>query len=112
MKIYEALIIFAESVKDDTVNEAMDMFQAEIERQGGKIEEKTVLGRRSFARPLQKRDSGIYGKALLQLAPDKIAPLKQRCKFVDALFRVQITIPPKRRRKNLAEPAPEPVKEA
>lgn len=94
MRTYETLIIFADKVKDDNVNEAFDAFQAEIERQGGEVLDRLTLGRRMFARPLKKRDSGLYGKMFFNLEPDKITPLKQRCKFVDLLFRLQITVLP------------------
>ncbi len=94
LRTYEALIIFADKVNDDTANEAMDVYQAEIERQGGEALDRMVLGRRMFARPLKKRDSGLYAKVFFNLDPDKIVPLKQRCKFVDVLFRLQIRVLP------------------
>ncbi len=95
MRTYEALIIFADTVKEDHVNDALSSFQAEVERQGGTVQDRIALGRRSFARPLKKRDSGQYGKVCFSLAPEHVAALKQRCKFVADLFRVQIVLQPK-----------------
>ncbi len=95
MRTYEALIIFAETVNEENVKQAMDAFVAEIERQGGTEEDRIVLGRRMFARPLKKRDSGVYGKVYFKLEPDKMLLLKQRCKHIDVLFRIQIALLPK-----------------
>lgn len=92
LKTYETLIIFAESVKDENMDAAMDAFQAEVERQGGAVVDRIPLGRRSFARPLKKRDSGFYGKVIMEMAPDKVVALRQRCKYVNELFRLQITL--------------------
>ncbi len=103
MRTYEALIIFAETVKEDTVKEAKDAFQAEVERQDGAVLDQMMLGRRVFARTLKKRDSGLYGKVYFTMEPDKIAPLKKRCKFVDLLFRIQITVLPNGYRPPVAE---------
>lgn len=99
MRTYEALIIFAETVKEDAVNQAMDDFGAEVERQGGVALDRAPLGRRSFARPLKKRDSGLYGKVYFEMEPPNIEPLKKRCKFVDSLFRIQIIVLPQGYRK-------------
>lgn len=99
LRTYEALIIFAETVKEDTVNQAMDAFGAEVERQGGAVLDRMSLGRRPFARPLKKRDSGLYGKVYFTMDPANIEPLKKRCKFVNSLFRIQIIALPKGYRK-------------
>ncbi len=114
MRTYEAMIIFAGTVKEDTMNEAMDAFQAEVERQGGKVLDRLALGRRVFARPLKKREAGLYGKMFFEMEPEKIAALKQRCKFVDLLFRIQILALPKGYQPPVAETvaAEETTKEA
>ncbi len=104
MRTYEALIIFAETVKEDTINQAMDAFGAEVERQGGAVLDRVPLGRRVFARPLKKRESGLYGKLYFNMEPDKIEALKKRCNFVDCLFRIQISVLPRGYRPPVADP--------
>jgi ribosomal protein S6 len=88
---YEGLFIFSDTLKEDELKEVQDRALAEIERQGGKLLGAKKLGRRSFARPMSKRDSGIYLRAVFELAPGSITPLLARYRLSEDVFRIQIT---------------------
>ncbi|MBT3193390.1 MAG: 30S ribosomal protein S6 [Verrucomicrobia bacterium] len=91
MNTYEGLFIFADTLKDEELVEALERVTGEITRQGGEVLGSKKLGRRSFARPMSKRDAGIYLRMVFSLDAGKITPLQARFKLSDDVFRVQIT---------------------
>ena len=102
MKKYDALYIFVGIAKDDALEVNLDKALAEVERFGGNILEKVSLGRRSFSRPMKKRDSGVYVKVRLELDPANVDALIKRYKLIEEVFRVQILAVDDRREAKIA----------
>ena len=94
MNKYEAMIIFQESLKETEWDGAVEAVRAEIEKLGGKMTSGTRLGKRDFARPMQKQQSGHYGLIAFQLDGDKVAALQARLKLDEQVFRVQVVSAP------------------
>ena len=94
MNKYEAMIIFQETLKETDWDGAVDGVRAEIEKLGGKLTSSTRLGKRDFARVMQKRQSGHYGLIAFQMAGDKVAALQARLKLDERIFRAQIVTAP------------------
>ena len=94
MKKYEAMIIFRESLKETDWDGAVEAVRSEIEKLGGKVTSSTRLGKREFARPMQKQQSGHYGLIAFQLEGDKVAALQTRLKLDEQVFRVQVVSAP------------------
>lgn len=94
MKKYEAMIIFRESLKDTEWDAAVEAVRSEIERQGGTMSSCTRLGKREFAREMNKQSSGHYALIAMELEGDKVAPLQARLKLNHDVFRVQVVVAP------------------
>lgn len=94
MNKYEAMIIFPESLKEESIDGALDKVVAEIEKIGGTVDAKTRLGRRSFARPMDKQVGGQYMVVTFRLDGDKITVLQGRFKLNEDIFRAQIVRAP------------------
>ena len=90
MNKYEALIIFPESMKDSQLEDALGKVKAEVKKVGGEVESTTRLGKRAFARKMQKQDGGHYAILNLKLPGDQVRPLLARYKLNEEVFRVQI----------------------
>ncbi len=103
MKKYDALYIFVGMVRDDAVEACLDKALAEVTRLGGNVLEKVSLGKRSFSRPMKKRESGVYVKVRLELDPQKVDELVNRYHLVDEVFRVQILAVDDRREVKIAQ---------
>lgn len=103
MKTYEALFILDERQVDD----GGEAFAAEIEAAatglGGKVKEKQSLGRKTFARAINKRNSGIYWDFVLDMPPDSIASFQDRYRLNHTVLRQQVV---------LYEPPPAPAPES
>ena len=103
MKKYDALYIFVGIAKDDALEANLEKALAEVTRLGGNILEKVSLGKRSFSRPMKKRDGGVYVKVRLELDPSKVDELVKRYKLVEEVFRVQILAVDDRREAKIAQ---------
>ena len=103
MKKYDALYIFVGVTKDDVLEANLEKALSEVTRLGGNVLEKVSLGKRSFSRPMKKRESGVYVKVRLELDPLKVAELVNRYKLVEEVFRVQILAVDDRREAKLAQ---------
>ena len=107
MKKYDGLYIFAGSAKDDVLDKQVDKVCGEITRLDGNVLTTEVLGKRTFARPMQKRDNGVYVKIRFELDPNHITTLLGRYHLAEDVFRVQILAVDERRESVLARQAEE-----
>jgi ribosomal protein S6 len=91
LKTYDLLLIFFSSVKEEDLEKGLENVHTEIERLGGTVAGTNVLGRRAFARPMQKEREGLYVRMKVALGPDKVSALLARLKLNTRVLRVQIT---------------------
>ena len=102
MKTYDALYIFVGIAKDDVLEANLEKALAEVTRLGGYVVAKEALGRRAFARPMKKRENGVYVKVRFELDPLKVDELVNRYHLVEEVFRVQILAVDARREAKIA----------
>ena len=103
MKKYDALYIFVGIAKDDALEANLEKALAEVTRLGGNVLEKVQLGKRMFARPMKKREAGVYVKVRMELDPAKVDELVKRYKLVEEVFRVQFLAVDERREAKIAQ---------
>lgn len=97
MKKYDGLYIFANSAKDEVLDKQIEKVCGEITRLSGKVLNTDVFGKRSFARPMHKRESGVYVKIRFEMDPAQIKSLKARYRLAEEVFRVQVLAVDERR---------------
>jgi ribosomal protein S6 len=97
MRKYDGLYIFAGTVKDDGMDKQVDRMRGEITRLSGVILNTEVLGKRTFARTMQKRDHGVYVRIRFELDPAALKTLIERYHLIEDLFRVQFLAVDERR---------------
>jgi len=103
MKKYDALYIFVGIAKDDALEANLEKALAEVTRLGGNVIAQDSLGKRGFARPMKKRESGVYVKVRFELDPLKVDELVNRYHLVEEVFRVQILAVDERREAQIAQ---------
>jgi ribosomal protein S6 len=107
MKKYDGLYIFAGSAKDDVLDKQIDKARGEITRLSGNVLTTEVLGKKTFARAMHKRDNGVYVKIRFELDPAQVKVLVDRYHLVEDIFRVQILAIDERREALLVKQAEE-----
>jgi small subunit ribosomal protein S6 len=90
MKKYEGMYIFANVAKDDSIDGLIEKASSEITRLNGKVLTTSVLGKKSFARQMQKKDGGVFVKIRFELNPAQVVTLQGRYRLLEDFFRVQI----------------------
>lgn len=90
MKQYDANFIFVHSVRDEAWAKTIERMQGEIARIGGKVLSTEDRGKKSFARPQQKKESGTYLTIRFELEPSKVNELRARYALLEEIFRLQI----------------------
>ena len=103
MKKYDALYIFVGIAKDDALEANLEKALAEVTRLGGNVITQDSLGKRGFARPMKKRENGVYVKVRFEFDPQKIDELVKRYQLVEEVFRVQILAVDERREAKIAQ---------
>jgi ribosomal protein S6 len=109
LNTYEAMMIFSNMLKDNDLDAAVSRAQEEIERNGGKVQHVKMVGKRTFARIMNKKESGVYVWMAFDADPEAITPLNKRFTLNDDLFRAQVL---KADEKTLAKYAPKPEADA
>jgi len=105
MKKYDGLYIFVDSAKDEVLDKQIEKVCGEITRLSGTVLDTQVLGKRSFARPMKKRENGIYVKIRFEMDPAQIKTLIARYRLAEEVFRVQVLAVDARREEVLAQQA-------
>jgi len=105
MKKYDGLYIFAGLAKDENVDALLEKIKGEITRLQGTVLSAEVLGKRTFARPMHKKENGLYVHVRFELEPDKVIALRDRYHLMEEVFRVQIQAVRERREAVLTEQA-------
>lgn len=105
MSKYDGLYIFTSAVKDEALDKQVEKAVAEIVRLNGTVLETTTIGRKTFAHPMHKKDSGVYVKVRFEIEPSQIAVLVNRYHLTGDVFRVMFTTVDDRREAKLAEQA-------
>ena len=105
MKKYDGLYIFAGQAKDDVLDAQIQKALAEVTRLGGNVLSQEVLGKRTFAHLMHKRENGVYVLVRFEFDPSKVSELVNRYRLVEEVFRVMITAVDDRREAVLAAQA-------
>ena len=105
MKKYDGLYIFAGQAKDDVLDAQIQKALAEVTRLGGNVLTQEVLGKRTFAHKMHKRENGVYVLVRFEFDPSKVSELVNRYRLVEEVFRVQILAVDERREAILAKQA-------
>lgn len=92
MNRYEAMVILPESLTEDEIENGLSVLVAAIKKLGGNASGKpTRMGRRTFARPLNKQTAGEYALIRFELPGEHVDTLQKDLKLEEAIFRIQIT---------------------
>ncbi len=90
--LYEGLFIFPETLDEEGLDLAIGRVKEELETLGGSIKSTTRMGKKTFARPLQKQKAGFYVVMMFNVEGDKLVEFKARLKLSTNVFRHQFVV--------------------
>ncbi len=90
MKKYEAVYILDLRKVDDEGKAFSEEFAAKIGEMGGAVTETVMMGRRQFAREINKRKAGIYLDFVFEMDPAQEKNLREVYRLDERVLRVLI----------------------
>jgi small subunit ribosomal protein S6 len=98
-RIYEVMFIIDAGASDEEVTRLSDGFQQIITDQGGTITKNEIMGRRSLAYPIERKNEGIYVLFEIEGSGREIAELERRMRVNDQIIRyITVRVDEDRRR--------------
>ena len=91
MNRYEVLVILPERLTEEEIEQGLDALVKQIKSLGGTPTRPTRMGRRTFARKMDKQAAGEYALLNMELAPTKVPDLLEGLKHNEQIFRIQVS---------------------
>lgn len=92
MNQYETMVIFREALSEDAVEKGIEEFKGAVVALGGEIDGSTRMGRKVFARKMDKQSAGEYALVRFKLEPLKVKEIKEKLRLSEYLFRMQTSV--------------------
>ena len=99
MRKYEAIFILDERQYDDEGKALADDVEKRVKDLGGRMIRKEGLGRKQFARPTHKLDTGLYWDFVFELDSGQVDALKEPYRLNDAVLRSEVLLYDERQEK-------------
>ena len=90
MKKYEAIFILNIRKVDDEGKAFTKEFTEMLEGWGGKMIEALPMGRKQFAREINRAKAGIYWNYIFNLDPDKVLAIRNQFRLDERIIRLMI----------------------
>lgn len=86
------MVILPESLTEDEIEAGLSRLTDAVKAQGGEAAGKpSRMGRKTFARPMDKQTVGEYALLRFSLAGDKVSDFLASLKRDESIFRIQVT---------------------
>lgn len=102
-KTYDGLFVLEASRQEEAVENLLARIRSELVRMDGEVVEEEKIGKKFFARPMRKHDSGLYVRLRFRMDPAQIDGLRKRYRLFEGLLRVRILLVDPALEKTLAE---------
>ncbi|WP_210400748.1 30S ribosomal protein S6 [Corynebacterium sp. HMSC076D02] len=90
MRHYEVMIILDPNQDERTVSPSLDKFLEVIRKDGGKVENVDVWGKRRLAYAINKKEEGIYAVVTLECESASVLELDRRLNLNDTILRTKV----------------------
>ncbi|OFQ42784.1 30S ribosomal protein S6 [Corynebacterium sp. HMSC076D02] len=87
---YEVMIILDPNQDERTVSPSLDKFLEVIRKDGGKVENVDVWGKRRLAYAINKKEEGIYAVVTLECESASVLELDRRLNLNDTILRTKV----------------------
>ena len=90
MSTYEIVFILnSKKIEDGGETFARDVAK-HVKSLGGRLQQRTSLGRKQFARPIGKHRAGVYWDFVVDLGPDTLVAFREKYALNPAVLRLQM----------------------
>ena len=90
MRHYEVMIILDPQQDERTVAPSLDKFLEIVRKDGGKVENVDVWGKKRLAYPINKKEEGIYAVVTLECEADTVKELDRVLNLNENVLRTKV----------------------
>jgi small subunit ribosomal protein S6 len=93
VRTYEAMIIASPQLSDQALEQLKVQLAEVISRQGGRVTENLLLGKRKLAHLIRKTGDGVYLQIRFEVASGQIAKIQKAVALIESVFRMMVILP-------------------
>ncbi|AFA75909.1 30S ribosomal protein S6 [Gordonia polyisoprenivorans VH2] len=90
MRHYELMVILDPSLDERTVAPSLDTFLNVVRKDGGKVDNVDIWGKRRLAYEIAKHSEGIYAVIDLNAEPNTVSELDRQLKLNESVLRTKV----------------------
>ncbi|MEP9395131.1 MULTISPECIES: 30S ribosomal protein S6 [Gordonia] len=90
MRHYELMVILDPSLDERTVAPSLDTFLNVVRKDGGKVDNVDIWGKRRLAYEIAKHSEGIYAVIDLNAEPQTVSELDRQLKLNESVLRTKV----------------------
>ena len=90
MRAYEVMVILDPSLDERTVAPSLDTFLNVVRKDGGKVDNVDIWGKRRLAYEIAKHSEGIYAVIDLNAEPNTVSELDRQLKLNESVLRTKV----------------------
>ena len=90
VRTYEAMIIANPQLSDEALEQLKVQLSDLISRQGGRVIENLLLGKRKLAHLIRKSGDGIYLQIRFEVASSQIVKIQKAVALIESVFRMMV----------------------
>ncbi|MDF3285169.1 30S ribosomal protein S6 [Gordonia sp. L191] len=90
MRHYELMVILDPSLDERTVAPSLDTFLNVVRKDGGKVDNVDIWGKRRLAYEIAKHSEGIYAVIDLNAEPGTVSELDRQLKLNESVLRTKV----------------------
>ncbi|MEP9417016.1 30S ribosomal protein S6 [Gordonia sp. VNQ95] len=90
MRHYELMVILDPSLDERTVAPSLDTFLNVVRKDGGKVDNVDIWGKRRLAYEIAKHSEGIYAVIDLNAEPQTVSELDRQLKLNESALRTKV----------------------
>jgi len=87
---YEAMVIFQEALSEEGIEKGIEEFKVTLVKLGGEVATVTRMGRKVFARKMDKSTAGEYALIRFSMDPARTNSIREELRRSEYLFRLNI----------------------
>lgn len=96
VRTYEAMVIANPQLSDEALEQLKGQLSEVVKRQGGRVLETTLLGRRRLSFPIRKEAEGTYLQVRLEVASGEVVKIQRAVALIESVLRMMVIRPGER----------------
>lgn len=96
IRSYQAMAVVSPALNEEGIQQLSKQLEELIVRQGGKVQQSMVLGKRRLSYPIKKSNEGIYLDIRFEAPSGDLVKIERAIGLIESILRFMVVRPPSR----------------